>query len=109
MKRIYRKRKYFHALETISRLSDFNIAFSFTNEKYVIIIIIIWSRCARTGESENTLSVQRPQPHTTNLRKEVEDKIVGDTKERADDANRKALALLLKPSSLTPSNTGSLR
>ena len=39
--------------------------------------------------------------------KEEEDKIVGDTKERADHANRKALALLLKPASPTESNTGS--
>ena len=52
----------------------------------------------RPGESENTLSVQRPQPHTTNPWKEEENKI-GDTKERADHANRKALALLLKPAS----------
>ena len=49
-------------------------------------------RCARPGESENTLSVRRPQPHTTNPLKEGKDKIVGDKKERADHANRKALA-----------------
>ena len=61
------------------------------------------------GESEDTLSVQRPQPHTTNPRKEEKDKTVGNKKERADHANRKALALLLKPVSPTPSNTGSLR
>ena len=66
-------------------------------------------RCARPGESEDTLSVQRPQPHTTNPWKEEKDKSVGDKKERADHANRKALALLLKPASPTPSNTGSLR
>ena len=66
-------------------------------------------RCARPGESKNTLSVQRPQPHTTNPLKEEKDKIVGDKKERADHANRKALALLLMPASPTPSNTGSLR
>ena len=64
-------------------------------------------RCARPGESEDTLSVQRPQPHTTNPCKEEKDKT--DKKERADHANRKALALLLKPGSPTPSNTGSLR
>ena len=66
-------------------------------------------RCARPGESENTLSVQRPQPHTTNIWKEEKDKTVGDKKEGADHANRKALAPLLKPASPTPSNTGSLR
>ena len=66
-------------------------------------------RCARPGESEDTLSVRRPQPHTTNPWKEEKDKTVGDKKERTDHANRKALALLLKPASLTPSNTGSLR
>ena len=66
-------------------------------------------RCARPGESEDTLSVQRPQPHTTNPWKEEKDKTVGDKKERADHATRKVLALLLKPASPTPSNTGSLR
>ena len=69
-------------------------------------------RCARPGESEDTLSVQRPQSHTTNLWKGEKDKTVGDKKERAesaDHANRKALAPLLKPASPTPSNTGSLR
>ena len=64
---------------------------------------------ARQGESENTLSVQRPQPHTTNPWKEEKEKIVGDKKERADLANTKALALLLKHASPTPSNTGSQR
>ena len=54
-------------------------------------------RCARPGESEDTLSVQRPQPHTTNPWKEEKDKTVGEKRERANHANRKALALLLKP------------
>ena len=58
--------------------------------------------------SESTISLQRPQPHTTNPWKKEKDKIVGDKKERADHDNRKAFALLLKPASLTPSNTGSL-
>ena len=66
-------------------------------------------RCARPGESENTLSVQRPQPQTTNPWKEEKDIIVGVKKERAYHANRKALALLLKPASPTQSNTRSLR
>ena len=60
-------------------------------------------------ERVRTLSVQRPQPHTTNPWKEEEDKTVGDKNERADHANRKALALLLKSSCSSPSNTGSLR
>ena len=55
------------------------------------------------------LSVQRPQPHTTNPWKEEADKSVGYKKEIAYHADRKALALLLKPASPTPSNTGSLR
>ena len=55
-------------------------------------------------ESENTLSVLRPHPHMTNSWKEEKDKTVEEKKERADHANRKALALLLKPASPTPSN-----
>ena len=39
-------------------------------------------RCARPGESEDTLLVQRPQPHTTNPWKEEKSKTVGDKKER---------------------------
>ena len=54
-------------------------------------------------ERVRTLSVQRPQPHTTNQWKKEKDKTVGDKKERADHANRKALALLLKHTSPTPS------
>ena len=50
-----------------------------------------------------------PNPHTTNIWKEEKDKIVGVKKERADYASREALALLLKPASHTPSNTGLLR
>ena len=44
----------------------------------------------------------------TNPWKEEKDKTVGDNKESADHANRKALALPLKPASLTPSNTGKI-
>ena len=76
----------------------------------LLLLLLFGVRCARPGESENTLSVQRPQLHTTNpWKEEEEDKIVGDTKERSVHANTKALALLLKPASPTPSNTGSLR
>ena len=66
-------------------------------------------RCARPGVSEDTLSVQRPQPLTTNPWKEEKDKTVGDKKERADHALSWCRTLLLKPASPTPSNTGSLR
>ena len=75
----------------------------------LLLLLLFRVSCARLGESENTLSVQRPQPHTIKPWKQEKDKIVGDKKERADHVNRKALALLLKPASPTPSNTGSLR
>ena len=83
----------------------------------LLLLLLFGVCCARPEESENTLSVQRPRPHTTNPWKEEKDKRVvdekdkrvGDKKERADHADRKALALLLKPSSPTPSNTWSLR
>ena len=39
-------------------------------------------RCARPGESEDTLSVQRPQPDTTNPWKEEKNKTVGDKKKK---------------------------
>ena len=77
---------------------------------YNMLFLLFGVRCARPGESENTLSVQTPQSHTTNpWKEEKENKIEGDPKERADHANKKALALLLKPASPTRSNTGSLR
>ena len=60
-------------------------------------------------ERVRTVSVQRPQPHTTNPWKQEKDKIVGDKKERADHANRKALAVLLKPASPILSKKWSLR
>ena len=77
----------------------------------IIIIIIILESAVQGRERviEDTLSVRRPQPHTTNPWKEEKDKTVGDKKERADHANRKSLTLLLKAASPTPSNTRSLR
>ena len=45
-------------------------------------------RCAKPGVSEDTLSVQRPQPYTTDPWKEEKYKLVGDKKEEADHANR---------------------
>ena len=65
-------------------------------------------RCARLGESEDTISPKTPTPHNQPMEGR-KDKTVGGKKERADHANGKALALLLKPASPTPSNTGSLR
>ena len=62
---------------------------------HIIIIIIIILESAVQGRGRvRTLSIQRPQPHTTNPWKEEKDKTVGDNKERADHANRKALTLL---------------
>ena len=102
------------------RLHDFNnifitsikiyncLNYTFVAILVIIIIIIILESAVQGWERVRTLSVQRPQPHSTNPWKEEKDKTVGDKKERADHANRKALALLLKPTSSTPSNTGSL-
>ena len=67
-----------------------------------IIIIIILESAVQDRERAKTLSVQRPQLHTTNPWKEEKDKTVGGKKEKADHANRKALALLLKLASPTP-------
>ena len=58
----------------------------------------------------DTLSVRRPQPHTTNLfMKRRERKIVKEKKGESNQANKKALDLLLKPANPTPSKTGSTR
>ena len=50
----------------------------------IIIIIIILESAVQGRDRVRTLSVQRPQPHTTNPWKEEKDKTVGDKKERAD-------------------------
>ena len=77
---------------------------------YIIIYYYYYYlESAVQGRERVRLSVQRPQPHTTNPWKEEKDKTVGYKKERTDHANMKALALNLKPASPTPSNTGSLR
>ena len=81
----------------------------FRSKIILLLLLLIGVRCARQRESENTLSVQRPQPHITNPWNEEKDKTVGYKKERADHANRKALALLLKSASPTPLNTASLK
>ena len=48
--------------------------------KRIIIIIIILESAVQCRERVRTLSVQRPQPHTTNPWKEEKDKTVGDKK-----------------------------
>ena len=65
---------------------------------------------ARLGESENTINPKAATnlPPTTNRWKEDKENIV-EGKNRVQIRNKKALALLLKPVSVTPSNTGSLR
>ena len=78
----------------------------------IIIIIIIKKRLAMQGceRAINTLSVRRPQPHQTNPQNEEEKgKRAGDKKWASSQANKKALALLLKPASPTPSNMGAIR
>ena len=71
--------------------------------KMFVIIIIIIIRRGRQCKAEGviyTLSVRRPQQHNTNQGKIEED----NSKDRAPYANKKALALLLKPVSPTPAN-----
>ena len=75
----------------------------------IIIIIIILESAVQGRERVRTLYQSKDPNPTQPTRKEEKDKTVGDKKERADHANRKALALLLKPTNPTPSNTGSLR
>ena len=75
----------------------------------IIVIIIILESAVQRRERVRTLYQSKDPNPTQPIWKEEKDKTVGDKKERADHANRKALALLLKPASPTPSNTGSLR
>ena len=48
-----------------------------------LLLLLFGVRCAKLGESEETLSVQRPQSHTTDLGKEEEDKTVGYKKRKS--------------------------
>ena len=75
---------------------------------FQLLLLLFGVRCGRPGESENTYQYEDHNP-TQPPMEGRKYKIVGDRKERADHANRKTLALLLKPASPTPSNTGSLR
>ena len=52
-------------------LSHFNVKVNLTlSTLSTLLLLLIGVRCARPGESENTGSVQRHQPHTTNTWKE---------------------------------------
>ena len=62
-----------------------------------------WERVRTLYQSKD----QNPTQPTHGRKKKIKQKEI--KKERADHANRKTLALLLKPASPTPSNTGSLR
>ena len=62
----------------------------------LLLLITIEVRCARPGESENTLSVQRPQPHTTNPWKEEKVKIVGDKKRKGRFCQQESIGSALE-------------
>ena len=48
-----------------------------------VLLLLLFGVCrAKPGESENTLSLQRPQPHTTNPLKKEKDKTVRDKKRK---------------------------
>ena len=98
----YRITDIFQSNNRVEIFMKSSLQLIFSETTLLLLLLLFGVRCARLEESENTLSVQRPQPHTTNPWKEE------DKKERADHANRKALALLLKPASPTPYK-GSLR
>ena len=76
---------------------------------FVSFIIIYWCPLCKAGrEWEHFISPKTQTPHNQPMEGR-KSKTVGNKKERAVHANRKALALLWKPASPTPSNTGSLR
>ena len=52
----------------------------------------------------NTLSVRKPQPKIATHRIKEEKGKTGDKEGESSEANKKALALLLKPASPTPLN-----
>ena len=74
-----------------------NFAAIFT-EKHLAVL------CCR--ERVKTLLVRRSQSHTSYAMEEAKEKIV-EYKMRESRLSQKALELLLKPTSSTPSNTGS--
>ena len=59
-------------------------------------IIILESAVQGRERVRTLLSVQRPQPHTTNPWKEEKDKTVGDKKERADHEKQESIGSALK-------------
>ena len=60
--------------------------------------------CTRLGESENTLSIRKPQPQTTTQKKEEIEKILKD-KKITRFANKKTLILLINQVVPSPSNS----
>ena len=61
----------------------------------IFVLLLFGVCCARPGES-NTLSVQRPQPHTTNTWKEEKDKTEGDKKIMSRSCQQKSIGSALK-------------
>ena len=93
----------------IALLSD-KYTLLYSIETSLLLLLLLFGVGVQGRERMRTLYQSKdPNPtRPTHGRKKTK-KTVGDKKERADHANRKALALLLKPASPTPSNTGSLR
>ena len=92
-----------HTPENIGGLSE-NII--------ILLLLLIEVGSARLRESDiHPISPKTPAPQYQPIdRKKRKGKIVEDySRDRAVKANKKALALLLKPASPTPSNTGSAR
>ena len=81
----------------------------FTLRSIIIIIKRGW-QCKAGRERLTPFQSEDPNPTTpTHRKKEEKGKTVGYKKWASSKANKNALALLLKPASPTPSNTGSLR
>ena len=78
----------------------------------IIIIIKTGRQCKAERELIYTLSVRRPpapQYQPIDRKKRKEKRVEDYSMDRAASANKEALALLLKPASPTPSNTGLAR
>ena len=62
----------------------------------IIIIIILLESAVQGRERVRTLSVQRPQPHTTNPWKEEKDKTVGDKKRKNRSCQQESIGSALE-------------
>ena len=62
----------------------------------IVLLLLFGVRCARPEVSENTLSVQRPQPHTTNPWKEKKEKTVGDKKRKSRSCQQESIGSALE-------------